>query len=193
MTSRMLSAPVGACRAGLCRRPFRRRAACRARAQRGRPGRCSWGSPPACFSNISRWTSGSFCSEYAGAISMPPMQSSNLNVNGDQTDTCTTRRGFNFYSANKVFSSGTVSKLFSYSNTLYAASSLGQFAQDNGAGTGRSTVRLHYEPAVRWIPSSNVCRRKFLFHNIKRDLQTLRRQLDRALSGGRSPKPSTPS
>jgi hypothetical protein len=58
-----------------------------------------------------------------------------LNVNGDQTDTCTTRRGFNFYSASKVFSSGTVSKLFSYSNTLYAASSLGQFAQDNGAGT----------------------------------------------------------
>ena len=37
-------------------------------------------SSPACASNIARCTSGSFCSEYAGATSMPPIVSSNTSI-----------------------------------------------------------------------------------------------------------------
>jgi hypothetical protein len=69
-----------------------------------------------------------------GQQSPPGSMSVALNVNCDQIGVTTTRRGFDFYSANKPFSSGTVTKLFSYENTLYAASSLGQFARDTGAG-----------------------------------------------------------
>lgn len=57
------------------------------------------------------------------------------NVNGDLIGIATTRRGLNFYSAQQfTVTNGFITKLFVYSNTLYASFNGGQFAQDNGAG-----------------------------------------------------------
>jgi hypothetical protein len=70
-----------------------------------------------------------------GQQSVPGAMSGAVNVNCDQIGITTTRRGFDFYSASKPFSSGTVTKMFGYENTLYVASSLGQFARDLGAGS----------------------------------------------------------
>ena len=55
-----------------------------------------------------------------GQQSPPGSCSVALNVNGDQVGTCTTRRGFDFYSAQQFdVTSGYITKLFVYSNTLY--------------------------------------------------------------------------
>ena len=71
-----------------------------------------------------------------GQQSPPGACSVALNVNGDQVGNCTTRRGFDFYSAQQFdVTSGYITKLFVYSNTLYASFNAGQFAQDDGAGT----------------------------------------------------------
>lgn len=57
-----------------------------------------------------------------------------VNSNCDQIGITTTRRGFDFYSATKPFSSGTVTKMFGYENVIYLSSSTGQFARDLGSG-----------------------------------------------------------
>lgn len=58
------------------------------------------------------------------------------NVNGDLIGIGTTRRGLDFYSTQKfTVTNGYITKLFCYSNTLYASFNGGQFSQDNGSGT----------------------------------------------------------
>ncbi|MDE2099560.1 MAG: hypothetical protein KGL39_20070, partial [Patescibacteria group bacterium] len=71
-----------------------------------------------------------------------------MNVNCDQIGITTTRRGFDFYSSQKIFSSGTISKFFDYSNRLYASSSLGKFAQDNGSGTWTTYSNFTMNPPI---------------------------------------------
>ena len=54
------------------------------------------------------------------------------NVNCDQIGITTTRRGFDYYSSQKLTN---IAKIFSYDNGLYASYDSGKFAKDNGAGT----------------------------------------------------------
>ena len=70
-----------------------------------------------------------------GSQSVPGAMSYAMNVNCDQVGITTTRRGFEFYSSQQfTVSSGFITKLFVYENTLYASYNGGQFAQDNGLG-----------------------------------------------------------
>lgn len=71
-----------------------------------------------------------------GQQSVPGAMSVASNVNCDQIGITTTRRGFEFYSAQQfTVTNGYITKLFVYDNTLYASYNDGQFAQDDGSGT----------------------------------------------------------
>jgi hypothetical protein len=72
------------------------------------------------------------------------------NVNCDQIGSTTTRRGFNFYSAQQFsVTDGFITKLFCYENTLFASFNGGQFAQDNGSGTWTT-----YGSGFKMVPPS---------------------------------------
>ena len=71
-----------------------------------------------------------------GQQSPPGSMSVANNVNCDRIGITTTRRGFDYYSSQQLpVTSGYITKLFVYSNTLYASFNGGKFAQDNGSGT----------------------------------------------------------
>ncbi len=71
-----------------------------------------------------------------GAQSVAGSMQTAMNVNCDEVGITTTRRGFEFYSSQQfTVTSGPITNLFVYENTLYTSYNDGQFAQDNGTGT----------------------------------------------------------
>lgn len=70
-----------------------------------------------------------------GQQSVPGSMSQAMNLNCDEIGITTTRRGFEFYSTQQfTVTSGYITKLFVYADTLYASYNGGDFAQDDGAG-----------------------------------------------------------
>ena len=71
-----------------------------------------------------------------GSQAVPGSMSAAMNVNCDDVGITTTRRGFDFYSAQELtITDGYVTKLFAYAANLYVSYDAGRFAYDNGSGT----------------------------------------------------------
>lgn len=70
-----------------------------------------------------------------GAQSVPGSMQVASNVNCDQVGITTTRRGFEYYSAQQFdVTNGYIEKLFVYQNQLFASYNAGKFAYDDGSG-----------------------------------------------------------
>ncbi len=71
-----------------------------------------------------------------GQQSIPGSMQVANNVNCDAVGITSTRRGFEFYSAQQfTVSGGYVTKMFVYENIMFLSYNNGKFAQDNGSGT----------------------------------------------------------